>query len=334
MGIKNYKSGMTFEQFRATDQAARMYVEAAIKSNGNRQKMNVELGNAIASLDIADVEKFDVNEDDFTPKKIIDAIQLALDEDQVLRHMKIVFNIEGGALGIESAPNTVGAKGHKSLATKMVQQTTLVEHDIIPKAIYKLQRLDHNTFLKGGALVEWVLSELPAYVAERIGQAVLAGGVTNEDGTAFTAITPIIGDSLAVTKDLSHAYTGEDLRGAIISAAAQVKGADKTLWVSPEAYEKLAQAGDQVATAFLLGQYNLGATNIEVTDLVPETAAFVLLNTSQALPAYFLGMTGSGIETLSDFVITENAQYIESRSYVAGKLRKYHGAAYGKVAAE
>lgn len=334
MGFKKYHSGMTFEQFKATDEAAKMYVEAAIASNGDKKAMFRKFGNDVSALELADIEKYDVNEDTFVPKKILDAIQLALDEDQVLNHLAITFNIEGGALGIENAVNTVGAKGHKSNATKTIQETTLVDYDIVPKAIYKLQRLDHNTFLKGSRLVEWVLAELPAYVAEAIGKAVLVGGVTNEDGTAFTAIAPIVGDSLAITKELAAGYTGADLRGAIISASAQVKGSDKTLWLSPNAYEKLAQAGDQVATAFLLGQYNLGATNIEVTDLVPETTAFILLNTSKAMPSYFLGFTGSGIETLTDFVITSNSQYIESRAYVAGKLRKLNGAAYGVVAAE
>lgn len=285
-------------------------------------------------LDDMGVITQEVNEDDIVPLKIIGSIEDAVKEDKVFSKFKPVFNIDAGSLVIEKEENSVGALGHTSRANKTIQSTTLLERAILPKAIYKMQQLDHMTFLKGGALVQWVLSELPAYVLQRISQAILRGGVINEDGTSFSAIYPVYGDELAYTTQLAAAYDGDALKTALIEQIAQVDAANPTVFMSPEAWSKLALSGDAWSVAMFTGNLDLGGELVRTPILSANTAKslveipFEVIDTN----SYLLGFAGSGIETLTDFEIRTNSEMIESRAYVAGSLRAPNRASYATVA--
>lgn len=271
-----------------------------------------------------------VNENDVLPTKIIGSIETAIDSDPVFSKMKLTFNVEAGSVWIEPE-NEVGALGHKKLAEKTEQNTTLEQRVLVPEAIYKLQRLDHMTFLKGGALVMWVLAELPKYVIRRIAQAIIVGGVKNEDGSAFTAVKPIVGDTLAQTHELSKTRTGNDLAQAILEDINKVRGTNRVVFIANDAYPELIAGGDAFAVAFLTGQINLGAeAGIVTTDILDAaTNPYVIVD----LDSYLVGFAGSGVETLSDFQITHNAQVIESRAYVMGSLLRAKAAMVATVAA-
>lgn len=312
-----------------TIKAARDYTALAMKFGGNVGKFNAAWKQALTD-NAPDVVEQAVNENDVLPTKIIGEIQTALDKDPVFSKFNITFGVEGGTVWIEPE-NEVGAKGHKKLANKTEQQTTLEQRVIIPDAIYKLQRLDHMTYLKGGALVNWVMKELPIYVIRRISQAILIGGVVDENNTPYTAIHAIVGDTLAQTHELPAKRSGNDLAKAIISDVAKVRGTNRVIFIASEAYPELVEAGDAFSVAFLTGAISLGAEGgIVPTDLLDAaTNPYVIVD----VDSYLLGFAGQGVETLSDFAIMQNAQVIESRAYVMGTLTRNKAALVATVAA-
>ena len=312
--------------FLDTNTAVQKYAELAVQAKGDKRRMMNQWKDILSDHGVTITE--DINEDDILPKKIIGSIQDAIRSNSVFSQFHPVYNIEPGELVMEKQENTTGALGHKTNAAKTLQQTELVSRNIFPKAIYKLQRLDHMTFLKGGALVQWVLSELPRYVVNRVAQAILVGGVKNEDGTKFDAVYPIIGDELAVETQLKAAYTGDDLKTALLTDVASVDSDNVTVFLSPKAWAELALAGDAWSVGMLTGNgLNLGGKLVK-TFFLDDTHPYVVVYTN----SYLIGFAGSGVETLSDFAITTNSEYIESRAYVAGSLMKAGIARYATVA--
>lgn len=313
-----------------SNKAVEDFATLAFKAKGSGKKFKDAW---LENLDYKGVITQDVNEDDIVPLKIIGSIETAVKDDKVFNKFKPVFNIDAGSLVIEKTENDVGALGHTSLANKTVQHTVLEERAILPKAIYKLQQLDHMTFLKGGALVQWVLAELPKYVLQRISQAILRGGVKNEDGSDYKAIFPINGDELAYSSQLPNAYDGAALKEQLIQDIAKVDSASPVVFISPEAWAKLALSGDAWSVAMFTGNLDLGGELVRTPILSASgTLAeipYIVVDTS----SYLIGFSGSGIETLSDFEIRTNSEIIESRAYVAGSLMAPNRAVYTSVAA-
>lgn len=302
--------------FLDSQSAVEQYAKLALQAKGDKRRMMNQWMDIVSDHGIEITE--DINEDDILPKKIIGSIEDAIKSNSVFSQFHPTYNIEPGELVMEKSENTDGAWGHKTNATKKIQQTNLVSRDIFPKAIYKLQRLDHMTFLKGGALVQWVMSELPRYVLNRVSQGILTGGVVNEDGTKFTAITPIVGDELAVETKLSTSWTADDLKHTLLTDIASIDSDNVTVFVSPKAWAELALAGDAWSVGMLTGNgLNLGGKIVK-TFFLDDKHPYVIVDTN----SYLVGFSGSGVETLSDFAITSNSEYIESRAYVAGSLMR------------
>lgn len=311
--------------FLDTNTAVQKYAELALQAKGDKSRMMNQWKDVLSDHGVTITE--DINEDDILPKRIIGAIQDAIRSNSVFSQFHPVYNIQPGELVMEKTENTDGAWGHKTNAEKKLQQTALVSRNIFPKAIYKLQRLDHMTYLKGGALVQWVLSELPRYVVNRVSQAILVGGVVNEDGTKFDAVFPIVGDELAKETQLKANWTGEDLKTALLTDVASIDSDNVTVFLSPKAWTALALAGDAWSVGMLTGNgLNLGGKLVK-TFFLDDSHPYVMLDTN----SYLVGFAGSGVETLSDFAITTNSEYIESRAYVAGSLMRTGIARYATV---
>lgn len=301
------------ENYLKSRKAVQDYTELVLQHGGQSEAFKEAWEDQLLSED--------VNEKDVVPMPILDAINVAVKEDKVFKHFKPVFNVQGGKLVIDTTHNAQGALGHTRNAQKKIQQHTLQTREILPDAIYKLQRLDHMTFLKGGALVDWVLRELPAYVLERLSQAILVGGVVNEDGSQFTAVKPIVGDAFTQTSQLQAGADAVAMFNQLITDSALVSG-NVTIFIANSFWAKIATSGTQVALAFLMGQIDLGGVMEKVDDNVLGGANYIIVDTN----SYLVGFAGSGIETLSAFEITSNSQYVESRAYVAGTLTKPNSA--------
>lgn len=310
-------------EYLKTQTAANDYVEMLFKAtNGLKQSIDKDLLHEMWTDKLQDkgVVTEAVNEDDVLPAKIIGDITNNLRENVVLSKFTITKNVQAGQIFFDQT--TEGAWGHKTLADKKEQTAVLAPRAFFPKAIYKLQALDHMTYLSGGALVAYILKELADHVAQAIAQEILVGGIKNEDGTDFTAIYPIM------TDDLATQVAAQDIFSGVIDGIAAVDGdsSKRFIFINPSDYATLLKAGDNLAIALLTGTVNIGATFVP-TDIIPAAAKgvskFLVVNTSD----FLLGMMGSGMETLTDFEIRKNGQVIESRAYVAGSLTKANAAA-------
>lgn len=312
-----------------SNQAVEEYAKLAFKAKGDVKKFQNDWRDILDDHGVTVTE--DLNEDDILPKKIIGSIQDAIKQNNVFSQFHPVFNVEPGELVFDNADHSGETYGHKTNADKKLQQATLQSRNIFPKAIYKLQRLDHMTFLKGGALVKWVLSELPRYVLNRVTQAILVGGVKNEDGTDFNAIYPIIGDTLATKSSIASNASADTLKKQLIKDVASLDVDNPTVFLSPSAWADLATQGDAWSVAMLTTNsgLNIGGKLVK-THFLDDSHPYVIVDTN----SYLVGFSGRGIETLSDFLITSNSEYIESRAYVAGSLMAPGKAIYAETGAK
>jgi hypothetical protein len=262
----------------------------------------------------------DLDADELLPVNLIGDIQTNLRNSVVLSNFKFTYNVNDGILPIDTSSDS--AWGHKKLATKKIQHATFEKRPINTDAIYKLQNIDQMTFLKGGPLIDYILRELPAHVIAKLEQAILVGGVVNEDGTPFDAVYPLLTDKYSTPVAANSVFEG------IIRGIAAVDGANKVLFISAQDYSDLLSLRDDMAISILNNTVNFGA-KIVPTNLLPA-GQMIVVNTTD----YLVGFAGKGLETLSAFEIKENAQYIESRAYVAGSIMKSNAAAVVTVTAK
>lgn len=131
-----------------------------------------------------------------------------------------------------------GAVGHVNGQKKTEENIKGVTRVFTPADIYKLMKLDHSMVkLNGGiassAIVKYVLRELPRKLIATIDRAILVGGVKNEDGSDFTALTSILSDITTTGSIYGQVYTaqaGDNLRATLSKAASRVRsGYDRYL---------------------------------------------------------------------------------------------------------
>lgn len=270
-----------------------------------------------------------VNEEDLAPYKLVSEIEANVKQDKVFSQFTPVTNVDSGVIPIDKTTDT--AWGHIRLATKKIQEGILDKRPFNPEAIYKLQKIDHMTFLKGGNIVRWIMDELPKHVIRQLSKAILVGGVKNEDNSAFTAVSPILGDELTGTVDLADTKA-VTIASAIYQTLAEMEAVKPVVFIKPSVLGDIATGS--LANGGRLNDFTdqIPATVVPTTILEDDAAkdvSFIVVDAD----AYLLGFAGSGLETLSDLEISTNSEYIESRVYVAGSLRKMGGAVIGKVKA-
>lgn len=163
------------------------------------------------------------------PEALIKAVAEQMsNQDSIFAHV----NKTGLAYEMVAIPTEEdGAVGHKNGQKKTEENIEGVTRVFTPADIYKLMKLDHSMVkLNGGiassAIVKYVLRELPRKLIATIDQAILVGGIKNEDGTAFTAITSILSDVTASNSIYGSVYTGvagDNLRATLSKAASRVR---------------------------------------------------------------------------------------------------------------
>ena len=183
------------------------------------------------------------------PEAVVNAVAEQLnDEDTLFSHV----NKTGLAFEIVAIPTEEDeAVGHKNGETKVEENITGLTRVFTPADIYKLMRLDHSMVkLNGGltssAIVKYVLRELPRKLIETVDKAILVGGVKNEDGSAFTALTAVVDDIADADTVYGVEYTpadGDNLRQTISKAANRVlSSTDRTLVCTPDFFTDLENA--------------------------------------------------------------------------------------------
>lgn len=262
--------------------------------------------------------------DDLPVKKIAADVVTILEGNEVLSHFSFILNVDAGEIVIDGGEDV--ASGHSANADKNITVAAPTTRDFFPKAIYQVQKLDHMTFLKGGVVVKFAIDRGTSKVFKALAQAILVGGIKNEDGTAYTAVHPIVGDTLATAVEVEDDPL--KIAAAIVQAVADAKGDAPVVFLASDVYKKLYTAAlDNVALLQVLTSDD--HFKIVPTKVLNGKAAFVVVDPS----LYTLGFAGKGIESLTDFAIQSNSQILESRVYTAGTLNTEGGAIVGTIAA-
>ncbi len=137
--------------------------------------------------------------------------------------------------------STTYAKGRAkgSVADKTVQTATIAPRLIVAQSLFKFVSLpadfvDNAGGLSGASVVDWVTRELPAKVVRAAEEALIVGGVTNDDATStpYTAISSIVNDVTASGSVYGTVYTpatGESLLKSLSTQVANVELLDNAL---------------------------------------------------------------------------------------------------------
>lgn len=260
--------------------------------------------------------------DDLPTSKLAADIITTMENQPVVNEFNPSLNVEPGEIGIDTTDDK--ANGHKANADKTITPEAVETRLFFPKALYKLTRLDHKTYLTQQTIVKYAVNRASAKVADGLAQAILVGGLKNEDGTDYDAIRPIVGDTLATAVEVEDDPV--QIAAAMTRDFIDAPGENKVIFMASDVYKQLTAAAlTNIALLQVLSDTSI--YKIVPTKVLNGHAAYVVLDTAN----YELGFAGRGIETITDFVITQNSQYLEARLYAAGTLALKGGAIVATV---
>lgn len=260
--------------------------------------------------------------DDLPTSKLAADIITTMENQSVVNEFNPSLNVEPGEIGIDTTDDE--ATGHKANADKAITPEAVETRMFFPKALYKLTRLDHKTYLTQQTIVKYAVNRASAKVADGLAQAILVGGLKNEDGTDYDAIKPIVGDTLATAVEVENDPV--QIAAAMTRDFIDAPGENKVIFMASDVYKQLTAAAlTNIALLQVLSDTSI--YEIVPTKVLNGHAAYVVLDTAN----YELGFAGRGVETITDFVITQNSQYLEARLYAAGTLALKGGAIVATV---
>lgn len=295
---------------------------------------------------IAKRDGVDFGEDvSIAPFALVKEIEKQLaDEDSIFAHVTKT----GLAYAMVAIPTKEdGAVGHKNGQKKTEENIKGVTRIFTPADIYKLMKLDHSMVkLNGGisssAIVKYVLSELPSKLIETIDQAILVGGIKNEDNTDFEALISILSDIQTENSIYGSIYTaqaGDNLRATITKAASRVRsGYNRYLITTPDFLtdvENATTTGGQLLFPNGINKENPGLNGIRRI-LTPLWLTNELMGGLDAiivdLPAY---KTVGDVtpENFSDYDIDYNKYVWEAVACIGGGLANKNAAVGLKLSA-
>lgn len=176
------------------------------------------------------------------PEAVVNAIAEQLqDTESIIGHvLNTGLNFEVGAVPTDEGTTYGHIRGNTKKETELQGKTRV----ITPADLYRLIKLDHamvkiNGGLGASAIVKYVLNVLPRKLREAIDQAIVVGGIKNDDegSTEFTAITSILSDIKGTDNIYATDYTakdGDNDRATISKAAAKVKSGANRLYISTQ----------------------------------------------------------------------------------------------------
>lgn len=231
--IKQEKAMISSTDYLKTDKAVAAWGKALAASKGD----NAAFADSFRKF--AKADGVDLGENvSLVPEAVITAVTEQIeDEDRIFSHVfhtGLNFEVPGTE---ESADPAVG---HVRGKTKTEEDIEIAKRVLVPADLYKLVKLDHsmvkiNGGISSSAIVRYVLREMPRKLFDAIDQAILVGGIKNDDETKtdFTALLPIITDISTAASIYGTEYTpvaGDSARAFISKAASRVvSGYDRTL---------------------------------------------------------------------------------------------------------
>lgn len=231
-----------FEKFREGPEYKEAFGQALLNGLRNpkqddRAGVPLPIANALKKNDIS----FDPDQVSLTPEYLISHVaELLQSSNNVLSHISMYNGLAQYTVPA-FVTQTTYAHGRARGATseKKSQDAKINPRLIVAQSLFKYVSLpadfvDNAGGLSGSAVVDWVNRELPAKVIRAAEEALLVGGVTNDDkeNSPYTAISSIVDD---VTKDGSvygtvyQRQASESMLQALSSQVANVELLDSAL---------------------------------------------------------------------------------------------------------
>lgn len=229
-----------FEKFREGPEYKEAFGQALLKGfrrSGADSNSAEPIENALKKNDIS----FDPDQVSLTPEYLISRVtELLQSSNNILSHISMYNGLNQYTVPA-FVTQTTYAHGRARGATseKKSQDAKIEPRLIVAQSLFKYVSLpadfvDNAGGLSGSAVVDWVNRELPAKVIRAAEEALLVGGVTNDDneGSPYTAISSIVDD---VTKDGSvygtvyQRQASESMLQALSTQVANVELLDNAL---------------------------------------------------------------------------------------------------------
>lgn len=318
---QKYEQGEAMTPTEIIAQALTVEDKNGVRGNGSQKKVQ---GLAKMTAEDNGVIITQAAPDDLPTSKLAADVLVSLENQPVVDQFTPVLDVNPGEIAIDKTDDE--ANGHKANADKEITPEDLETRIFFPKAIYKLTRLDHMTYLTQATVVKYAVDRASKKVADALAQAILVGGLKNEDGSDYDAVRPIVGDSLATAVTVENDPV--KIAAAMTRDVEDVKGDKPVVFMASDVYKTvMAAALTNIALLQIMGKDS--PYNIIPTKVLNGKAAYVVIDPK----SYQLGFQSKGIETLTDFVITQNSQYLEARLYTAGTLALKGGAIVATVSA-
>ena len=323
-----------------TDASVAAWGKALIDAKGDKEAFKANFKAAALR------DGINLGEDvEIAPEAVINAVAEQLNDAGSIFNM---VNKTGLAFEVVATPTEGAAKGHVRGRNKVEENVELNKRVFTPADLYKLMKLDHsmvklNGGLSSSAIVKYVLNELPRKLVEAIDQAILVGGITNddEDQTAFTALTSVVSD-IADTSNVYaveyQALAGDNMRATISKAAAEIKsGSNRVLITTQNKFTDIENAVSGTNLIFPNGinkeQPNINGiarvmTPLWLTDAMLAGYEAIIVD----LSAYDT-VGDSTPESFSDYDIDVNKYVYEAVACIGGGLAKGKSAVGIKAAA-
>lgn len=229
-----------FEKFREGPEYKEAFGQALLKGfrrSGADSNAADPIENALKKNDIS----FDPDQVSLTPEYLISRVtELLQSSNNILSHISMYNGLNQYTVPAFVTQTTYahgrarGATGEKKSQDAKISPRLIVAQSLFKYVSLPADFVDNAGGLSGSAVVDWVNRELPAKVIRAAEEALLVGGVTNDDneGSQYTAISSIVDD---VTKDGSvygtvyQRQASESMLQALSTQVANVELLDNAL---------------------------------------------------------------------------------------------------------
>lgn len=229
-----------FEKFREGPEYKEAFGQALLKGfrrSGADSNAAEPIENALKKNDIS----FDPDQVSLTPEYLIGRVtELLQSSNNILSHISMYNGLNQYTVPAFVTQTTYahgrarGATGEKKSQDAKISPRLIVAQSLFKYVSLPADFVDNAGGLSGSAVVDWVNRELPAKVIRAAEEALLVGGVTNDDtdNSPYTAISSIVDD---VTKENSvygtvyQRQASESMLQALSTQVANVELLDNAL---------------------------------------------------------------------------------------------------------
>lgn len=215
-------------------EAVEAYGNAILEARGNKDKFEA-LWNR--SLKEKNAISFDPSTVTVVPELVLQAIHDVMDTDNSI--WNAVTHTGFDYYTSAAVTSKDGARGHVVGRTKVEEAIVAKPRTIVPADLYKLIRIEHGLVRRSGGesgnVVRFVLNELVPKLIQSAEQAILVGGVTNDDAAAteFTALAPILDEGSTYLSTYAK-QSSDSWRLALSQAASKVKSGMERYFITSE----------------------------------------------------------------------------------------------------